>query len=221
MNGESIVPDPPEIQCFKFTRLGEESGLDAVDLFTLTWFYRAFGLYQPIPRNEQRFFSQRTVDVADRFISLWICFNSILKKHYGEELSDAEMIRRAKRDFENDRGTIKWKEYFATMCDHEYRRNLEELTRLLPVKNMKKNTWIDLTNSSLIEVIYNIRCNLFHGRKDPSDTQNRDFQLIRLAFLLLAPLVIEYARKNDLIETWVYSDYQIAQLENGILFDAV
>ena len=56
MNGELILPEPPEAICFKFARLGEESGLDELDLFTLTWFYRAFGLYQPIPQQEQRFF---------------------------------------------------------------------------------------------------------------------------------------------------------------------
>jgi hypothetical protein len=221
VNGELVVPDPPEVECFKFTRLGEGSGLDKSDLFTLTWFYRAFGLYQPIPRTEQRFFSQRTIDIADRFISLWICFNSILRKHYGEGLTDAEMIRRAKRDFENVGGTLRWKEYYDIMCDAEYRRNLEKLRNLLPIRNMKTNTLVDMTNSSLIEIIYQIRCNLFHGRKDPSDTNTRDFQLIRLAFFLLAPLVIEYARKNNLIETWVHAEYQISQLENGICFDAI
>jgi hypothetical protein len=92
------------------------------------------------------------------------------------------------------------------------------LKNLLPIKNMKTGKLLDMQNSTLIEIIYNIRCNLFHGRKDPTDTQNRDFQLIRLAFFLLAPLVIEYARQNELIETCVNSEYQISWLENGIFF---
>jgi hypothetical protein len=221
MNGKLLVPDPPEAECFLFKRLTLEAGLDEADLFTLTWFYRSFGLHQDVPAKEHRYFSQRTIDVADRFISLWICFNSILRKHYGEGFSDREMIERAKNDFENAGGNLRLKEYYDTMCDPEYRENLKKLESLLPIRNMKNNTLVDMQNSSLIEVIYNIRCNLFHGRKDPTETNNRDFQLVRLAFYILAPLVIEYARQNDLIETCVNPEYQISQLENGIYFGSV
>jgi hypothetical protein len=195
-----------------------EDGLVEVDLFTLTWFYRAFAVYSQVPLNEQRFFSQRTIDAADRFISLWICFNSILRKHYGERMSDNKLIERAENDFINPGGTLRLREYYDTMVDHEYRTNLQRLIDLLPIRNMKNNQLIDMQNHSLIFIIYSIRCNLFHGRKDPTDTQTRDFELIRLAFLLLAPLVIEYARQNDLIETCVHPEFQIAQLENGICF---
>jgi len=218
MNGRLLEPDPEEASYFQFKRLSIEDGLDESDLFTLTWFYRAFGLYQPLPASEQRYFSQRMIDFADRFISLWICFNSILRKHYGERISDRTMIQRAKNDFENAGGTLPWKEYYDLMCDHEYRKNLEELKSLMPIKNMKNNESIDMSNKSLIEIIYAIRCNLFHGRKDPTDTETKDFRLVKFAFLLLAPLVIEYARQNDLIETCVHPEFEISELENGIYF---
>ena len=55
------------------------------DKFTLTWFYRAL-------------IKSRRIDVADRFISLWICFNSIIRKSYGEGLSDRALIKEAKKD---------------------------------------------------------------------------------------------------------------------------
>jgi hypothetical protein len=214
-----VTPDPPESEYFRFKRLGIESGLDESDLFTLTWFYRAFGLYQHVPSGQHRFFSQRTIDMGDRFISLWICFNSILRKHYGETLSDHLLIQRAEADFERTGGTLPLKEYYDTMNDSEYRKHLQELSDLLPITNMKNGQLVNFPGNSLIRVIYTIRCNLFHGRKDPSDyTETRDFRLIKLAFFLLAPIVIEYARQNDLIETCVHPEFMISQLEDGIYF---
>jgi hypothetical protein len=97
MNGKLTVPEEAT-NYFKFKKLSVEDGLKESDLFTLTWFYRAFGLYQPIPSKVQKYFSQRTIDFADRFISLWICFNSILRKHYGEDQNDGDLIRLAKED---------------------------------------------------------------------------------------------------------------------------
>jgi hypothetical protein len=221
MNGEIVIPEEPEMgNCFVFQKMTVSDGLDESDLFTLTWFYRAFAIYTPIPRDNHRFFSQRTVDIADRFMSLWICFNSILKKHYGERLSDRALIGEATTDLTTNRATIPWMKYYQTMYDPEYRRNLDSLTDRLPVQNMKNGALVDFSNGSLFEIMYEIRCNLFHGRKDPTDTEGRDFQLLRLAFFLLAPLIIEYAREHDLIETWVRRDFEIAWLENGIYFNA-
>ena len=190
-------------------------------MFTLTWFYRAFGLYQPVPAGQPRYFSQRTIDIADRFISLWICFNSILRKHYGESNSDFTLIKMASKDLQEPEGILRLKEYFDTMYDREYRINLQKLENLMPIRNMKNNRLANMENSSLIEILYKIRCNLFHGRKDPSDIATRDYELVRLAFFLLAPLIIEYARKNDLIATCVHRAYKISHLENGIYFDAI
>jgi len=44
---------------------------------------------------------------------------------------------------------------------------------------------------SLIEVIYQIRCNLFHGRKDTREDE-KDFKLICLSYNILLPLFKEY-----------------------------
>ena len=106
------------------------------------------------------------------------------------------------------------------MEDYEYRKNLHELKNLLPIRNMKTNALVNYPDISLIKIIYNIRCNLFHGRKDPCDyEETRDFKLIKLAFFLLAPIVIEYARQHNMIETYVSRDFEISWLENGIWFD--
>ncbi len=137
LNGRSIVPDE-STDYFRFKKMTIDEGLDESDLFTLTWFYRAFGLYQPIPPREQRFFSQRTIDFADRFISLWICFNSILRKHYGEDSTDGELIREANIDFRTDRATIPLKRYYELMKDHEYDVNLRELESPLTNKKYEK-----------------------------------------------------------------------------------
>jgi len=218
MNGTIFEPQTPEASYFEFKKVSAEDGLDDADLFTVTWFFRTFAFYQPIPRRLQAWSSQRTIDVADRFINLWICFNSILRKHYGEDKSDGAMIRLAKADFAQAGGIIHLKEYYDTMLDNEFRNNLEELRRLLPITNMKNGRQLDLTNSSLVEIVYQIRCNLFHGRKNPEDKDNRDFQLVRLAFLLLAPIVIEYARQNGFIHTCVPRAFTISDLEEGICF---
>ena len=206
MNGNLLVPDPEEAQYFKVLEFNEQQ-------FTITWFYRAFAFYQKVP-SDNRYFSLRTIDVADRFISLWICFNSILRSLYGEDKRDDELLDKCKKD-------TKWQAYFEYMNDHEFREHLTKLKTLLPVKNMKNNKLINLSSEdfkSLISVIYQIRNNLFHGRKRPDDTDTDDYELIRLAYFLLAPLIIEYVRDNDLIATYVHPEFEIKGLENGIDF---
>jgi len=161
MNGDIIRLDPPEAEYFKFIKLPLEDRLSEEDEFTLTWLYRAFGLCQEVPKSEVRFFSQRVIDVADRFISLWICFNSIVRERYGEGLNDSDLIYYADQD-------PLWKEYFNKMYDAEFRENLIQLKALLPIKNMKNKSEVNMPPYTLISVIYQIRNNLFHGRKNPS-----------------------------------------------------
>jgi len=47
----------------------------------------------------------------------------------------------------------------------------------------------DGTFESLIETVYQIRCNLFHGRKDSIE---KDFELICISYDVLLPLFRKY-----------------------------
>ncbi len=48
--------------------------------------------------------------------------------------------------------------------------------------------------SSLITAIYQIRCNLFHGRKDVSEKEGKDWELVCLAYDLLFPIFDSYMK---------------------------
>ena len=54
LKGTIIRPDPIESQYFRFKNFPE--GEENPDQFTLTWFYRAFGVYEPIHRHENSVF---------------------------------------------------------------------------------------------------------------------------------------------------------------------
>ena len=53
----------------------------------------------------------------------------------------------------------------------------------------------DGTFESLIEVIYQVRCNLFHGRKD-INKDKKDIELVKLAYRILLPLFKAYLSTN-------------------------
>ena len=57
--------------------------------------------------------------------------------------------------------------------------------------NDEKNKKYDGTFESLIRTIYQIRCNLFHGRKDINDDE-KDIKLVYLAYDILLPLFKKY-----------------------------
>ncbi|MBU2494875.1 MAG: hypothetical protein KJ571_19815 [Bacteroidetes bacterium] len=128
------------------------------------------------------------IDIGDKFISLWIAFNAWLKSQFGENKYDC--------DLKNDLIS------FSPMEDvfNEFKNNNKELDRLrnYKVKNMKfpedesKKKSYNGSFSLLIEVLYEIRCNLFHGRKDLNSDDQIDKELVELAYKILSPLFKKY-----------------------------
>lgn len=145
------------------------------DVFIREWLKRA-------ERGENE-----PVDDADRFISLWIAFNGWLKKKYGENTSDREMVERAK-------GNKTLKEIFRELStsDRDFKRNLSQLMRYRVIdmrdpSNEQREKRCTGDYESFLDTIYQIRCNLFHGRKSFEENK-RDRKLVTLALKLLRPL---------------------------------
>jgi len=148
------------------------------EIFTNRWLQRA--------ERKQVF-----VDDGDRFISLWIAFNGWMRGRFGEAIGDRNQIEAVKeiQDF---------KEVFNNLktTDDKFRECLEKLSAL-PIVNMqfRNNQEViyvyDGTFKSLIELIYQVRCNLFHGRKDITDDE-KDIEAVSLAYQILLPLFKAY-----------------------------
>lgn len=131
------------------------------------------------------------IDNGDRFISLWIAFNGWMRGKFGEDLRDKSQIESVKKmsDFNQVFESLKQENL-------DFRECLDELKKI-PVVNMQfKNNRekvyrYDGTFESLIELIYQVRCNLFHGRKDIEDDR-KDIEMVGLAYRILLPLFKRY-----------------------------
>lgn len=155
-------------------------------------------------------------DYFSKFIFLYLAFDASLRKRFFiNSRNDREAI-----------DSLKGKEkikliYFEEMKkDRELEATFEALIRELnrePLKNTSRNngeiTEIKITNKedwkNLIEFIYIIRNNLFHGEKSPEEF--RDWNMVYYAYKLLKPLVeimISYQARN----LDVY-DYDIEKLK--------
>jgi len=155
------------------------------DIFTERWLARA-----------ERSLKER-IDDGDRFISLWIAFNGWMRGTYGEDKDDRVLLDKVKN-------SSKFHNVFLSMKgrEPEFSDNLLELGKYTVI-NMKypndprKTLTCDGTFSSLMEVLYSIRCNLFHGRKDVSENE-KDIQLVSLAYQILLPLFKRYLKEHPL-----------------------
>ena len=129
------------------------------------------------------------VDIGDRFISLWIAFNGWMKSKFGEPVKDITLISHLKQ-FQDMRDVFNiWQKQ-----DSDFINNLQEL-RKYTVLDMRYPDDIDRnkefvgTFDSLIDIIYQVRCNLFHGRKG---NEEKDLKLISLSYNILLPLFKKY-----------------------------
>lgn len=147
-----------------------------------------------IKRSERQ---QILVDDGDRFISLWIAFNGWMRKEYGEDKADSYLINCVIKNvnFEQIFNDLKIK-------NKGFQENLNHLANFRVI-NMKYKTdeshYEKFTGNfeSLIRVIYQIRCNLFHGRKNV-DENKIDLELIKLALELLRVLFKTYLKEKGL-----------------------
>lgn len=136
------------------------------------------------------------IDDGDRFISLWIAFNGWLKKEYGENRREFQLI-------ENVIDSNDMKAVFEKLKngDGKFQESLNKLScyRVINMRdehNEAEYKQYDGNFSSLINTIYQIRCNLFHGRKNVDDNK-RDSDLIGLALNILKPLFKEYLKEYE------------------------
>jgi hypothetical protein len=136
------------------------------------------------------------IDNADKFISLWIAFNAWLKKEYGEGTSDSVMIKRAK-------GNDGLKETFRELSasDRDFQKNLKELMKYTVIdmrdpENEQKEKRCIGDYKSFLDAVYQIRCNLFHGRKNVEENK-KDEELVTLALKLLHPLFKKHIHIGD------------------------
>jgi hypothetical protein len=153
--------------------------------FTREWLNRA-------ERGEGEF-----VDDVDRFISLWIAFNGWMKGKFGEGENDAELLKKAGELPEFNACFEHLREN-----DPDFRENLEKITNY-SVGNMRdpeaKGLIYKHTLKSLIEVLYRVRCNLFHGRKQINEDE-KDKKLVSLSLNILLPLFKTYLSRTKELE---------------------
>ncbi|MFC2003152.1 hypothetical protein ACFLV4_04325 [Chloroflexota bacterium] len=132
-------------------------------------------------------------DDGDRFLSLWIAFNGWMRGEFGEALSDRDQLDLLK--VHDD-----WEQVFNTLQleSSSFARDLNKL-RGYQVANMRHPNNANLIRQydgsfeSLIEVIYSVRSNLFHGRKDINEGK-KDFELVVLSFRILRKLFTTYLK---------------------------
>ncbi len=153
-------------------------------IFTREWLKRA-------ERGEEY------IDDGDRFISLWIAFNGWMRAKFGEGINDRSQINALKGmpDFKNTFEDMKVK-------DPDFKKNLDELENKSVVDMRFRNECEDIykydgTFESLLEVIYQVRCNLFHGRKNLEENK-KDFELVSLSHSILLPLFKAFLNAHPL-----------------------
>jgi len=141
-----------------------------------------------LERAERR---QKPIDDGDRFISLWIAFNGWMKGRFGEAEWDKTLIKRLK------------KSVYATQIFKDLKRDDVHFVKLLQelsqytvsdmryTNNQNRTKRYEGTFDSLIDVIYQVRCNLFHGRKNIEENK-KDLELVRLSYQILLPLLKGY-----------------------------
>lgn len=136
------------------------------------------------------------LSVFDKFISLWISFNSWGTAKYNTDL-DRNIIDRFSRDEE-----IKeiYKDLLNNRTDKNFKENIRSLKQQCPIQKNRGGK-VNIHNlfalCEVIEAIYTIRCNLIHGEKAPNVL--RDKTLVSLAYPILTELFTCILKKEGLL----------------------
>lgn len=139
--------------------------------------------------------ARREGDSISRFVFFWVCFNAWLAFESGRE---------------TDRGMINWLKtegrsrlraaYDTARGSSVFRRDLDALVALAPISSSTPGRWPDVSISSaedfthIVEGIYRVRCNLFHGGKSANDV--RDQKLVKVCARILEKWV------GNLVGSW-------------------
>lgn len=136
----------------------------------------------------------RSVDKGDNFIDLWISFNGWMKSKFGEKKRDGDLIDSVCQldEFIDIFNQIKNERPFS---DDLLKLKGYTVKDMREPDNESRRREYDDSFESLIRTIYQIRCNLFHGRKNFEEDKN-DFELVCLAYNILLPLFKKYLQSN-------------------------
>lgn len=125
-------------------------------------------------------------DPLMRFFSYYLCLNILMAKLSEEEL-DSKM-----KDWVKRNRSILNDAYQSALRDDSFQAAIHKLIGECPVKRMRRrrqqqseeSTMANLNDfGGLVDVLYRIRCNLFHGEKDSMNP--RDVKLVELAASIL------------------------------------
>ena len=139
-------------------------------------------LYKKLIRNWHE--KATTEDYFSKFVFEYLAFSAIIRKYVNAtSKGDRDAIELLKSDED-----IK-QSYLLKINPEEDRTKLIEYLKENPVVNGKKKVYIRDNKDwlNMIELIYSVRNNMFHGCKDPED--KRDQFLVEHAYKLLRPLV--------------------------------
>jgi len=143
-----------------------------------------------IKRSERKIESD-FIDIGDCFISLWIAFNALLKSQYGESLTDRKLIEKIILDERIIKVFNEVKEKNISAQKALEVLGQYDILDMRDPHNVAKKINYDGSFKSLIEGLYQIRCNLFHGRKDV-DEDTKDIELVGTAYAVLLPILKDY-----------------------------
>lgn len=130
-----------------------------------------------------------------RFLCLWICFNAWLDFR-ANKATDRQMIEWLKQQDEMTSEIILAYEKMAkTTTGEQSLKNFATASPIQDPKGGRPDITIDLSDrGSVIEALYRIRCNLFHGGKRSSNV--RDEKLVSYADSVLSKWL------SELIAVW-------------------
>ena len=155
--------------------------------FEYIWFdYRNF-TEKWLKRAED---NDRDFDKADSFIALWIAFNGWMRGKFGENKKDWELVRDIKRFEEMKNIYNRLKESNENLKNMLQELSTHSVVNMQFINDRTKDRKYTNTYESLIDTIYQIRCNLFHGRKGTQETEE-DYTLICLVHDILLPIFKE------------------------------
>lgn len=138
----------------------------------------------------------REPDAFDKFMYLWVSFDA-----WGK-VASRKVSGRGVIDFcKTEKGLVgEHQRLLAT--DTEFAGNVARLKEMCPVRKIRRrhNRVLgeevrinDVANfGEVLETIYTIRNNFFHGDKSPNST--RDLELVELAFRILSKVFAEAVR---------------------------
>jgi len=107
-----------------------------------------------------------------QFMSAWIAFNAFFILEYGIDVTDRTKVD----SFKQDETSIH--RHLALVADDDEYRDAVLVLAEQGVVNMRNERRVEIQNpndfSSVIEAVYTVRCNLFHGEKMTDNARDRD-----------------------------------------------